>query len=94
MWCVCVSVCVFGNFLSCRCSCLFIWYDLLDEQDMVSEPTSRKKDSNENKRSKNDDILKQPPIADKEYIVFRFREDGGIDLAEEMSHIHRNHKVF
>ncbi|XP_074338119.1 protein BREAKING OF ASYMMETRY IN THE STOMATAL LINEAGE-like [Apium graveolens] len=75
----------------------------LDEQDMISKPMTKKKDSRENKRAKNDD-MKQPPIADKEYIVFRFREDGGIDLVEEkwltsnsdsrIHHIHHNHKTL
>ncbi|KAK1372165.1 hypothetical protein POM88_038257 [Heracleum sosnowskyi] len=75
----------------------------LDEQGMIPKPKINKNDSEEKKRNKNDD-MKQPPIADKEYIVFRFREDGGIDLAEEMSltrnserrmdHIHHNHKTL
>lgn len=70
---------------------------------MISKPMTKKKDSKENKRTEIDD-MKQPQIAEKEYIVFRFREDGGIDLAEEKSltsnsdtridHIHHDHKVF
>ncbi|XP_017257573.2 protein BREAKING OF ASYMMETRY IN THE STOMATAL LINEAGE [Daucus carota subsp. sativus] len=75
----------------------------LDEEDMKSKQKTRKKHSKEKKRAENDE-MKQPPVGDKEYIVFRFREDGGIDLAEEkslisgwdrrMDHTHHNHKTL
>lgn len=68
---------------------------------MISKPTTRKK---EKKRTENDDMKQPPNISDKEYIVFRFGEDGGIDMAEEksltthwdlrMEDMHHNHKVF
>lgn len=57
----------------------------LDEKDMLSKPKSKKKDLKEKKSKTKIDDVKQSSNADKEYIVFRFKEDGGIDLVEEKS---------
>lgn len=63
---------------------------MLDERDMLSnKPNSKKNDSKEKKNklkvpAKIDDT-KQASSADDDYIVFQFKEDGGIDLVEEKS---------